>query len=297
MKMGRIGAYKDTYAVVYLRHHPLQLFGFIILAISIIMAIIGPTIVPHSPMVPVPGKQLLAPSKDYWFGTDVNGMCIFSRVICSYRTDLLIALAGAILAMAIGAPMGIYAGYFDGKSGGHGFLSMLILRFMDVIQAFPIFVLAMLLVASLGPSSVNLIVVIMITNFPAYLRLARSEVLSLRERTFIEAARASGDSDLRIAFNQLLPNSLTPVFAMVSMVMGFAILLTAGLSFVGAGVEVPKPEWGSMIAAPSMMIGQWWPSFFPGIFMAITIFGFSMVGDAITALLDPLERVRLGYGR
>lgn len=297
--MARNAFYTNSYPLVYLRNQPLQLFGFIILAISIIMAIIGPTIVPHSAVVAYPGKQLSAPSKDYWFGTDVNGMCIFSRVICSYRTDLSIALAGALLAMVIGAPMGIYAGYFDGKSGLHSFFSMIILRFMDVIQAFPIFVLALLLVASLGPSALNLIIVITITNFPAYLRLARSEVLSLRERTFIEAARASGDSDLRVAFNQLLPNSLSPVLAMVSMVMGFAILLTAGLSFVGAGVEVPRPEWGSMIAigAPSMMTGQWWPSFFPGIFMAITIFGFSMVGDAITALLDPIERVRFGYGR
>jgi peptide/nickel transport system permease protein len=290
---------KNNYLIAYLGRHPLHAFGVIVMIVSIILAIIGPYIVPHSPIKGIPGDQLLAPSSKYWFGTDSNAMDVFSRVIAAYRTDLLIALCGALLAMAIGAPVGVIAGYFDGKRGLLGLLSMLILRFMDVIQAFPIFVLGLLLVAAFGPNPVNLIVVIAITNVPPNLRLARSEVLSLREKTFVEAARASGNSELRIAFSHLMPNAMTPVIALISLVMGFGILLTAGLSFVGAGVRVPTPEWGSMIAigAPQMITGQWWSSLFPGLFMAITIFGFSMIGEAITALLDPLERVRMGYGR
>jgi peptide/nickel transport system permease protein len=226
-------------------------------------------------------------------------MCIFSRVIAAFRTDLFIALSGALLALIVGAPTGIFAGYFDGKGGTYGKLSMIILRFMDIIQAFPIFVLALVLVALLGPKPLNLILLIGLTNLPGNLRLARAEVLSLREKLFVEAARASGNTELRIAFGHVMPNAMTPVIALLSMVMGFGILLTAGLSFVGAGVRIPTPEWGLMIAtgAPSMITGEWWPAFSPGLVMAMTIFAFSMVGEAITALFDPLERVRLGYAR
>jgi peptide/nickel transport system permease protein len=170
---------------------------------------------------------------------------------------------------------------------------------MDVMQAFPIFVLALLLVAAFGPNFLNIVMVITITNLPVNLRLARAEALSMREKPFVEAARASGNSELRIAFIHLMPNAMTQVIALISLVMGTGIMLTAGLSFVGAGVRIPTPEWGLMISvgAPQMITGQWWPALFPGLFMAVTIFGFSMFGQAITALLDPLERVRLGYGR
>ena len=289
--------YGDNYLFNYFRNNPLQAFGLGVMIISIVFALIGPYIVPHSPITGYAGDQLKSPSANYWFGTDANGMDIFSRVIVAYRTDLIIALCGALLAMTLGAPTGIFVGFFDGRRGVFGSISTAILRVMDVIQAFPIFVLALLLVAAFGPNPLNLILTIAITNLPGNLRLARSEVLSLREKLFVEAARAAGNSELKIAFSHVGPNSLTQVIALQSTVMGFGILLTAGLSFVGAGVRVPTPEWGSMIAigAPSIVTGQWWPSFFPGIFMAATIFGFSMVGEAVTALLDPLERVRAGY--
>jgi len=173
-----------------------------------------------------------------------------------------------------------------------------ILRIMDVIQAFPVFVLGLLLVAAFGPSPQNLIFMIAVANIPGNLRLARSEAISLREKDFVEAARAVGNSELRIAFHHIMPNAITPVIALLSVVMGFGILLTAGLSFVGAGVRVPTPEWGSMIASggTTMITGQWWPSFFPGLFMALTIFGFSMLGEIITVLIDPLERIKLHSG-
>jgi peptide/nickel transport system permease protein len=225
-------------------------------------------------------------------------MCIFSRTIAAYRTDLVIAVVGALMALFIGAPLGIIAGYFDGKSGFWGSISLVILRIMDVIQAFPVFVLGLLLVAAFGPSPQNLIFMIAVANIPGNLRLARSEAISLREKDFVEAARAVGNSELRIAFHHIMPNAITPVIALLSVVMGFGILLTAGLSFVGAGVRVPTPEWGSMIASggTTMITGQWWPSFFPGLFMALTIFGFSMLGEIITVLIDPLERIKLHSG-
>jgi peptide/nickel transport system permease protein len=289
---------RDSYIVIYLKRHPLYAFGFVYVLFSLFLAVFGPYIVPHSPTSSIPGAVLMAPSSTHWFGTDANAMDVFSRVIAAYRTDLIIAFAGAALSMLVGAPLGVYAGFFDGRGGVNGFLARLILRVEDVLQAFPIFVLALLLVAAFGPRPLNLVLAIVVANHISNLRLARSEVLALRDRTFVEAARAAGDSNMRIAFTHLLPNALNPVIAMLSTVMGFGILLIAGLSFVGAGVRVPTPEWGSMIAigGPSIMTGQWWPSFFPGLFMAITIFCYSVVGEAITALLDPLERIRMGYG-
>jgi peptide/nickel transport system permease protein len=290
---------RNSYFISFLGSHPLYAFGFGIMFVSIILGLIGPYIVPHSPTDGVPGHQSLPPSLEYWFGTDSNGMDIFSRVIAAYRYDLLIAFCGAVFSMAIGAPLGVFAGYFDGRRGIAGFVSLLILRVMDVLQAFPIFVLALFLVAVFSPNFANLVFVIVITNLPINLRLARAEALGLREKAFVEAARATGNSEFRIAFVHVMPNAMTHVVALISVVMGFGILLTAGLSFVGAGLRVPTPEWGLMISigASQMITGKWWASLFPGLFMAITIFGFSMFGQALTALFDPLERVRLGYGR
>lgn len=292
-------AIKDSYFVDYLRHNWLHAFGVVYLLIAVIMAAIGPMIVPHLPTLSITGAQLLPPSAEYWFGTDINGMDIFSRCIAAFRTDLLIALTGALLSLIIGAPVGVFVGYFDGRGGVCGFLSMFILRFEDVLQAFPIFVLGLLLVAGFGPNPINIIIAIFAINHISNLRLTRAEVLSLRDKPFVEAARASGNSDLRIAFLHLMPNVMTPAIALLSMVTGYGILLTAGLSFVGAGVQVPTPEWGLMISAgaPSIITGQWWPALFPGLFMAVTIFSFSMAGEAATALLDPLNRVKLGYVR
>jgi peptide/nickel transport system permease protein len=297
--MSRLSRLRQSYIAAYLRRHPLQTFGFVYVALSLLLAIIGPLVVPHSPTQSTTDAVLLGPSATYWFGTDANGMDVFSRTICAFRTDLVIALAGALLSMIVGAPLGVFAGYFDGRGGVPGFIAMTLLRFEDVLQAFPIFVLALLLVAAFGPHPLNLILAIVVVNHISNLRLARSEVLAIREKTFVEAARASGNSHMRTAFVHLLPNALSPVIALLSMVMGFGILLVAGLSFVGAGVRVPTSEWGSMIAigGPSVITGQWWPSFFPGVVMAITIFAYSIVGEAITALLDPLERIRMGYTR
>jgi len=302
MSVGRVGEYfvkdlKRSFFVSYLKTQPLRAFGVCVVIMSVILAVIAPLIVPYPPTIAQPGNQLLPPSAEHWFGTDVNGMDVFSRTICAYRMDLSIAVIGIGLAILVGVPIGVFAGYFDGKGGVNGAMSQVILRIMDVFQAFPVFVLALVLVAALGPSVGNVILVVFVTNIPATLRLTRSEILTLRERPFAEAARASGNSDLRIALYHLMPNALTPVLALASVVMGFAILLTAGLSFVGAGIRVPTPEWGSMIAigAPAIVTGQWWPAVFPGFFMALTIFSFSLVGDTITVLVDPLERVRFGY--
>jgi len=288
---------KNNFFIFYLKKNKIQTFGLVIVFISLILVIIGPYIVPQSPVDLSVGEQLLPPSLEHWFGTDSNGMDIFSRVIAAYRVDLFIAFTGGLIAMFVGGPLGVFVGYFDGKGKGLGFIATIILRILDVIQAFPLIILGLLLVAGFGASPINIIFLIAIGNVPTNIRLARTETLALREKLFIEAARAQGITEAKIAFKEILPNSINQVISMLSMSMGFGILFTAGISFVGAGVQAPTPEWGLMISsgASQMITGEWWTALFPGIFMGITVFSFSMMGQTLTELIDPLKRVELGF--
>jgi peptide/nickel transport system permease protein len=219
-------------------------------------------------------------------------MDIFSRIIYSARIDLVIAVLGTALSLLIGAPLGLIAGYFSGARGVWGGASEATMRTADVLQAFPVFVLAIALVAALGQSARNVIIAIAFVNIPIYLRLLRTQALSLRERRFIDAARVARSSEMRIVFRHVLPNAMSPAIIQASVNMGWAVLLTAGLSFVGAGVRVPTPEWGSMIAvgAQNMITGQWWPALFPGIAIALTVLGFALIGDSLELMLDPVRR-------
>lgn len=249
----------------YARSNPLFMVGWIIVLLSLVLALVGPEIAPYPPEQATPRDFLQPPNRNHWLGTDATGMDIFSRIISAPRIDIAIALACTVLAMGIGVPLGVWAGYYSGHGGMGGFASEGLLRVMDVLQAFPVFILALALMAALGPSSQNVVGVLTFVNAPVFLRLTRSTVLSLRERPYIEAARCAGNSDLEIIFRHLLPNSLGPALVAGSVNVGRAILTTAGLSFVGAGVRVPTPEWGSMIAigASDMITGHWWFLFFP----------------------------------
>ena len=253
---------------------------------SILLAVFGPLLAPYPPMDANPGQQLLAPSGEHWFGTDDVGMDVFSRVIAAPRIDLGIALSATVLALAIGTAIGGIAGYF------RTWWSELIMRISDLIQSFPVFILAMVLVTITGQEIWIVIAVIAFVNVPLYVRLIRAELLSLRERTFVEAAIVLGVPPLRIIRRHLIPNVLGIIINQASITMGVAMLLTAGLSFVGAGVRVPTPEWGLMIAtgAPSIVTGQWWPSVFPGIALSLSVFGFALFGDGVARMLGSRER-------
>lgn len=196
------------------------------------------------------------------------------------------ASAGAFVSLLIGIPIGLLAGYYEGLVGE------VILRLADLIQAFPAFILAMALVAVLGNSTQNILMVVAFVNVPIYTRFVRGEVLAMKSRPFIEAAQAAGMSPLRIMFKELLPNSLRPALVQASINIGGAILLTAGLSYIGAGVNVPTPEWGSMISigAPLILTGQWWAAFFPGVCIGVTVFGFALFGDFLRIYLNPERR-------
>lgn len=213
----------------------------------------------------------------HWFGTDAAGLDVFSRTILAARTDLAIALGANLASFVLGVGLGLCAGYWRNA------VTELLMRLSDLLQSFPVFIMAMILVALAGRSWGNIVLALTLLYAPIYLRLTRAEVLVLRTRGFVEAARAAGVDDFRIALSHVLPNALRPALIQSSVTIGFAILLTAGLSFVGAGVRPPTPEWGLMIAtgAGQIVLGDWWPSLFPGIAISLTVFGFAALGYAL----------------
>lgn len=265
-------------------------FGLVAVGILLIVAIIGPWITPFPTTTANTALILEPPNATHWFGTDENGMDIFSRIIAAPRVDVSVAFISITIAVLFGTALGVFAGFFEGsRQRVAGLLGEAILRLLDVVQAFPVFILAMVLVAIRGASTENIIIAVAFVNMPVFLRIARAEVLSLRERPFAEAAQSIGAKDRSIAFRHLLPNAFPPLVAQISATMGFAILLTAGLSFVGAGVSPPTPELGGMIStgAGSMIIGIWWPSLFPGIALGLVVFSFAAGGEALSHLLEP----------
>lgn len=267
-------------------------FGLIIVVVSLFLMVFGLSVAPFDPEEALPEAPLQPPSREHWMGTDLSGMDIFSRVISAPRIDLIIALGSTFIALTAGTFLGVIAGYFEGR-GIWGTVSTLIMRGADVLNALPVFIFALALVGFRGPSMGNVIASLAFLNIPFFIRVTRSTVLGVRERPFVEAARAAGNSELGIAFRHVMPNALTAPLANVSPTVGYSILLTAGLSFLGAGVPKPTPEWGSMISvgAPNMMTGQWWPAFFPGIVLTVTILGYAIVGDGLRDYLDPTKRV------
>jgi peptide/nickel transport system permease protein len=280
------------YFIQLLRVHPAYAAGYVIVLIIALVAIGAPAIAPYSPITANPSVYLLAPSLSHPFGTDSTGMDVFSRVIYAPRIDLTIAVIGTIISAVIGTFIGAWVGYFQETRGIRSFLSKVVMRAADVIQAFPVFVFAIALVAVFGQSVGTVVFAIAFVNIPIYLRLMRSQVLSIRRMRYVEAAFVSGMSDLFIIRRHIVPNSIAPALAQLSVNIGWSILLTAGLSFVGAGVRAPTPEWGSMIAMgfPNVMTGQWWPSVFPGLALAITVYGFALIGASIEFMADPRRR-------
>jgi peptide/nickel transport system permease protein len=276
----------------FARRRPSLLFGLAVVAATLFLALFGPEVAPFDPEHALPGAGLRPPSLQHWMGTDVSGMDIFSRTISAPRIDLLIALVSSLIAFAGGIVLGVISGYFASSRGIGRFVSEAIMRGADILQAFPVFIFALALVGFRGPGTGNVIAALAFLNIPYFLRVTRGAVFQVREQPFIEAARCAGNSELRIAFVHVMPNAAGPALANISPGIGFAILLTSALSFVGAGVPKPTPEWGSMISigAPNMMTGQWWTAFFPGVFLGLTVLGYALCGDGLRDYLDPMNR-------
>lgn len=272
-------------------HRPGMVFGMVVILVTVFLAIAGPALAPYPVEAPA-GPSIEPPSRRHWFGTDVSGLDIFSRVISAPRIDLTIALVSTAIAFAGGVTLGVISGFFAGSHGLGNWVSNSVMRLADMLQAFPVFIFALALVGFTGPSIRNVIAALVFLNVPFFLRLTRGAVLRVRGQTFVEAARCSGNSELRIAFAHVMPNALAPALVHISTTIGFSILLTAGLSFVGAGVPPPTPEWGLMIqvGAQNMLTGQWWTALFPGVALGLTILGYSLLGDHLRVYLDPLGR-------
>lgn len=269
----------------HLRNNPSALLGFTLIIIYLMMVIFAPLIAPYDPVTPT-SEFRSPPSRQHLFGTDPSGLDVFSRTIYAARTDLVIGLTGTLISLLVGVPLGLIVGYY------RGWAVSLILRFADLLQAFPVFVLAMAIVAVAGANAVNVILVIGFLNSPVYIRLVRSEVLTFRERSVMEAARCVGNSNLRILRYYLFPNCIEAALVQASVNVGWAILLTASLSFIGAGVPVPTPEWGSMVSigAAMMITGEWWAAFFPGVAIGLCVLGFALFGDTVRLLVNPERR-------
>jgi len=251
-----------------------------------ILGLLAPLIAPYDPYALNPREKMQAPSLNHLFGTGIFGEDIFSRVLYGIRIDFGIGLGAVAIGLFTGSTVGVIAGYYGGR------IDEVCMRLMDIVAAFPGFILAMAIAGVLGPSIPNLIIAIAVVNVPVYARLSRSRFLVIRSSLYALAARGVGASDVRILAWHLLPNSLAPIFVQSTLQCGWAILDAAGLSFIGLGVRLPTPEWGVMIGlgAPRIITGQWWISFFPGLAIAITVMGFNLIGDGLQDLLDPRRK-------
>jgi peptide/nickel transport system permease protein len=261
-------------------------FAFGLFALIVVAALIGPYVVPYDPLASDTASALKPPSAAHWFGTDQLGRDVLARVIVATRLDFTIAVASVALVFLMGGLAGVAAGFFG------GWTDRIVSRIADTIMAFPLFVLAMGIVAALGNSVTNIVIATAIVNFPLYARVARAEANVRREAGFVLAARLSGNSEARILLGHILPNIMPIMTVQMSLTMGYAILNAAGLSFIGLGVRPPTPEWGIMVAegAAFMVSGEWWIAFFPGAALMLAVFCFNLLGDGLRDIVDPQRR-------
>lgn len=263
-----------------IRRSRLFKLGLFIVFVDVLLAIIGPWIAPY-PLIGAVAKPSLSPRGSHWFGTDPSGLDVFSRVIASPRIDIVIALGATAIAVVVGTLLGLAVSFLPRYLGEPS------MRLADTIQALPGVVLVLIVVLLTGQGTTNIILILGVLGIPLYMRLARSEVLSLRQQPFVEAAIADGDRQWSVAVRHVLPNALTPALALSTVTMGYALLAVTGLSYVGAGVKPPAAEWGSMISAGAngIPLGQWWMSVFPGLAISLSVFGFAIVGEGLQRVL------------
>ncbi len=275
---------KTTVKTVLLRRKNVVIGGGLV-ALILLMGLFAPQVAPHDPLEQNLRNAYQTPSSEYPFGTDQFGRCLLSRVVHGARISLLEIGMGVSLAMAIGVPLGLIAGYFGGS------IDRTIMWLLDIVYAFPGIILAILIVSVLGPSLTNMLIAIAVFSIPVYGRLCRNLTLSLKQREYVEAARALGLSNLGIMFKHILRNALAPLLVQATLTAGGVVLSASTLSFLGLGVVPPTPEWGAMIStgrtfltiAPHL-------SLFPGLAILITVLGFNLLGDGLRDLLDPRLR-------
>ena len=268
-----------------LSDNPVTALAFGLFALLVGAAVLGPVLVPYDPVAGA-GQALQPPSAAHWFGTDSLGRDVFSRVVAAARLDLGMAFAAVAIVFAIGTLAGTAAGFFG------GWWDRVVGRLADTLMAFPLFVLAMGIVAAVGNSVESIVIATAIVNFPIYARIARAEANVRRDAGFVEAARLSGFGEGRILVTEVMPNLLPIMMVQVSLTLGYAILNCAGLSFIGLGIRPPTPEWGIMVAegASYIVSGEWWIALFPGLALMLAVFTFNLLGDGLRDIVDPRKR-------
>ena len=266
--------------------NPVTLGAFALFSAFVLLALLGPWIAPYDPLASNTDVALTPPSAAHWFGTDQLGRDILSRVVVATRLDFGIAVTAVFMSFALGAILGSLAGFYG------GWIDTLVGRFSDTIMAFPLFVLAMGIVAALGNTVANIVLATAIINLPFYIRVARAEVNIRRNAGYVEAARLAGNSEARALALHVFPNILPPIMVQISLNMGWAILNAAGLSFIGMGVRPPEAEWGIMVAegATYIISGEWWVALFPGAVLMLAVFCFNLLGDGLRDIMDPRMR-------
>jgi len=267
------------------RRTKLAMVGTFIVIGFLIMALLAPVLAPYDPVKVDLVNRLKPPSRQFLFGTDQFGRDILSRVLYGARIEVWIIFLVTVISGTIGTAIGIVAGYFG------GWIDEVLMRITDIFLAFPRLILAMALSAVLGRGLTNAIIAISLVEWTVIARLARAEAMRVKSQPFVEAAKAVGASDLRILLFHVLPMCVSPILVQLTMRMGTIILTAAGLGFLGLGAQPPTPEWGAIVSdGRSYLINHWWIATFPGLFIALVVLGFNLLGDGIRDILDPRLR-------
>nr|MBO2498293.1 ABC transporter permease [Acidimicrobiia bacterium] len=273
-----------TTAETVLRNR-LAVFGLVILVLLVLVALAAPLIAPYTINEVDVANRLQGPSSQHWFGTDELGRDVFSRVIIASRVSLQVGFVSVGIALGLGVPVGLIAGYYGGR------IDSILMRLMDILFSIPAIVLAIAILAALGPDIVNAMIAIGVVYTPIFARITRGSVLTLRDAVFVQAARSIGASDLRIIGNHVFPNVIAPIIVQTSLSLAFAILAEAALSFLGLGVQPPNPAWGRMLSEGRAFFQQApWMAIFPGLAIFATVFAFNALGDGLRDALDPQQR-------
>ncbi|CUH95809.1 putative D,D-dipeptide transport system permease protein DdpC [Propionispora sp. 2/2-37] len=271
--------------VAILRRNPLTFIGCLIVVFMLLIGFGAPVLAPYDPVAISIQDKLQAPGNLHWFGTDEMGRDILSRVMYGCRISIQVGLYIVLLAAFLGTVIGSISGYMGGKT------DQSIMAVTDIVLSFPSLVLAMALAAALGPSLYNTMLAVAIVKIPVYTRLVRGQVLALKEKQYVRAARTFGANPFWIVSRHIIPNCIAPVLIQITLGIGEAILTASSLSFIGLGAQPPTPEWGAMIStARSYALDQWWYVSFPGMAIFITVVGFNLLGDGIRDMLDPRSK-------
>lgn len=271
----------------YARRYPVGTFGAVLVLIFVLMAIFAPWITSFDPTSTDPRSSLARPGNEHWLGADFMGRDMYTRIVFGARISLAVGVGSTLLGCLIGVGIGLTSGYFG------GWLDLITQRLIDIMQALPLLVLALIMAASLGPSLENTIIAISIPLVPQVARIIRSNTLALREMPFVEAARAMGMSEWAIAVRHVLPNTVAPLIVVGTAQLGSAILTEAALSFLGLGIPEPHPSWGRMLSesAAEYVRTAPWLVIFPGVAISLAVFGTNLMGDALRDMLDPRQRL------